>query len=118
METTYLKQHEFAEIATARKKKMLYRRLSVFFIFALFISYLMVSNFFSQSSLINTKIAQKQNYNKQLDSLKSQQASLKDDIAKLNNDDYVAKYARKEYFLSNKGEVIFNIPDGNRVNQP
>jgi len=46
--------------------------------------------------------------------LKNQQNSLKQEISNLNDDDYIAKLARKEYFLSNKDEIIFNIPDGNK----
>ena len=30
---------------------------------------------------------------------------------KLNDDDYIAKLARKEYFFSKKNEIIFNIPE-------
>ena len=31
-------------------------------------------------------------------------------IAKLQDDEYIAKLARKEYFLSEEGEIIFTIP--------
>ena len=36
---------------------------------------------------------------------------LKEEIVKLNDDDYIAKLARKEYFLSDDNEIIFTLPE-------
>jgi len=36
---------------------------------------------------------------------------LEEEIVKLNDDEYISKLARKDYFLSENGEVIFNIPE-------
>ncbi|RKJ59809.1 septum formation initiator, partial [Butyricicoccus sp. 1XD8-22] len=41
---------------------------------------------------------------------KEQQEMLNLQIAKLEDDEYLAKLARKEYFLSEEGEIIFTIP--------
>jgi len=114
IETSYVQQQEYSDHAAAKKKKKLYRRLSVFFVFALFVAYSMVSSILSQASTLDEKVAQKKQYDKQLTALKNQQNSLKQEISNLNDDDYIAKLARKEYFLSNKDEIIFNIPDGNK----
>jgi cell division protein DivIC len=114
IETSYVQQQEYSDHAAAKKKKKLYRRLSVFFVFVLFVAYSMVSSILSQASTLDEKVAQKKQYDKQLTALKNQQNSLKQEISNLNDDDYIAKLARKEYFLSNKDEIIFNIPDGNK----
>jgi cell division protein DivIC len=114
METTYVKQQEYAEIASARKKKLLLRRLSLFFVFACFISYLLISNNISQTAQLKAKMAQKKHLESQLTDLKHQQSILKQNIANLNDDDYIAKLARKEYFFSDKNEIIFNIPDNKK----
>jgi cell division protein DivIC len=114
IETSYVQQQEYSDHAAAKKKKKLYRRLSVFFVFALFVAYSMVSSILSQASTLDEKVAQKKQFDKQLTTLKNQQNSLKQEISNLNDDDYIAKLARKEYFLSNKDEIIFNIPDGNK----
>jgi cell division protein DivIC len=111
IQSTYVKQQEYAEIATSRKRKLLIRRLSLFLAFAVFVSYFMVSSFITQASVIDAKKAQKKQLDKQLTALKKQQDVLKEDIVKLNDDDYIAKLARKEYFFSDKNEIIFNIPD-------
>lgn len=111
IQSTYVQQQEYAGVASARRRKVLIRRLFLFFIFALFTSYFMVSSILSQASMLDQKVAQKKQLENQLSGLKSQQQVLKDDIVKLNDNDYIAKLARKEYFLSDKNEVIFNLPE-------
>jgi cell division protein DivIC len=111
IQTTYVKQQEYAEIASARKKKLLARRLTMFLVFASILTYLMISSNISQTTKLNAKLAQKKELNKQLTELKMQQDLLNENIIKLNDDDYIAKLARKEYFFSEKNEIIFNIPE-------
>jgi cell division protein DivIC len=111
IQTTYVHQQEIAEIASARKRKLLYRRLSMFLVFAAVMSYLMITSFVSQSSTLDKKVAQKKQLETELSQLKKQQEILKEDIIKLNDDEYLAKLARKEYFFSENGEIIFNIPE-------
>ena len=114
IQTTYVKQQEYAEIASARKKKLLVRRLSMFLVAVGILSYLMISSSISQAASLNAKMAQKKQLNHELTELKVQQDILNENIIKLNDDDYIAKLARKEYFFSNKGEIIFNIPEDNK----
>ncbi|CAH2717149.1 Cell division protein DivIC [Neobacillus rhizosphaerae] len=110
IQTSYVEQQEYAEIASARKRKLLIRRLSLFLVFASLLSYLMISSYLSQTTKLDAKIAQKKQIAGELTELKKQQEILKEDIIKLNDDDYIAKLARKEYFFSEKNEIIFNIP--------
>ncbi|MGX6446286.1 FtsB family cell division protein [Neobacillus sp. K501] len=111
IQTTYVKQKEYAEVASARKKKLLFRRLSLFLVFAAVISYFLISGFVSQSSSLEAKVAQKQLLDKELADLEKKEQILNEEIIKLNDDDYLAKLARKEYFFSEQGEIIFNIPE-------
>ncbi len=111
IQTTYVKQQEYAEIASARKKKLLARRLTIFLVLASILSYLMISSSISQTAKLKTKMAQKKELDHQLTELNTQQDILNENIIKLNDDDYIAKLARKEYFFSEKNEIIFNIPD-------
>lgn len=113
IQSTYVHEQEVAGIASARKRKLLYRRLSLFLVFAVVMSYLMITSFISQSSTLDKKVAQKRQLEQELTHLKKQQEILKEDIVKLNDDDYLAKLARKEYFFSENGEIIFNIPEEN-----
>ncbi|MFP5116247.1 FtsB family cell division protein [Bacillaceae bacterium C204] len=113
IQTTFVKQQEYAEIASARKKKLLARRLTMFLALASILSYLLISSNISQTAKLNAKMAQKKQLDHELTKLKDQQDILNENIIKLNDDDYIAKLARKEYFFSDKGEIIFNIPDEN-----
>jgi len=78
----------------------------------------MITSFISQSSTLDKKVAQKRHLEQELTKLKKQQEVLKEDIIKLNDDDYLAKLARKEYFFSENGEIIFNIPEANEDKTP
>ncbi|MED3574085.1 FtsB family cell division protein [Cytobacillus praedii] len=111
IQTSYAKQQEVAEINVSMKRKRLYRRLSVFFIGAAVLFVFMISTLVSQSSVLDEKRAEKKKLDQELALLKKKEVMLEEEIVKLNDDEYISKLARKDYFLSENGEVIFNIPD-------
>jgi cell division protein DivIC len=117
IENQYVQQREIAGIAESRKRKLLFRRLAVFALFASVISYLMISTFISQSASLENKKAEKEMLEQKLASLEKKQEILDEEIVKLNDDEYIAKLARKEYFLSEKNEIIFNLPKDKKDSQ-
>ncbi|MGA9225282.1 MAG: septum formation initiator family protein [Mesobacillus sp.] len=117
IENQYVQQREIAGIAESRKRKLLFRRLAVFALFASVISYLMISTFISQSASLENKKAEKEKLEQKLASLEKKQEILDEEIVKLNDDEYIAKLARKEYFLSEKNEIIFNLPKDKKDSQ-
>lgn len=46
----------------------------------------------------------------ELEEIQEVQQMLQLQIAKLEDDDYITKLARKEYFMSEEGEIVFTIP--------
>ena len=42
---------------------------------------------------------------------RDEEIALKEELSNLNNKDYIEKVARDDYYLSNKGEVIFKLPN-------
>ncbi len=46
----------------------------------------------------------------QISTLKEQEARLKNEIQKLKDPDYVARYAREKYLFSKDGEILIKIP--------
>ena len=62
----------------------------------------------NQASKIEAKIVEAK---KDEAKVKEQQKSLLQQVELLQKDDYVAKLARSEYYLSKSGEIIFNTPD-------
>ncbi|MBS4179721.1 FtsB family cell division protein [Lederbergia citrea] len=111
LETNYMKQQEVAMKRAVKRRKLLLRRLSVFLILTVALSYLVISTLVFRSSILESKQEEKVKLEETLAKLEKKQAMLENEIVKLNDDEYIAKLARSEYFLSDKGEVIFNIPD-------
>ncbi|PLR91897.1 FtsB family cell division protein [Bacillus sp. T33-2] len=114
LETKYVQQQEIAGIAETRKRKRLFRRLAIFFVFASVISVLMVSTFISQISALEQKQSERKKLEQQMAGLEKKEQILKEEIIKLNDDEYIAKLARSEYFLSKKGEIIIKLPEGKK----
>jgi cell division protein DivIC len=110
LQTQYAIQQESAELSSARKRKLLYRRLAAYVVLAGVITFLMISTYISQLSALEEKVSEKKQLQKQLSGLEKQQQILEEEIVKLNDDEYIAKLARKEYFLSEENEIIFNLP--------
>ena len=111
LQTNYALKKEESQISIARRKKGLYRRLTVFFVFAVAVAYLMISTIISQNSALANKTDEKAQLKKELVALKTDEVLLKEEIVKLNDDEYIAKLARKEYFLSDDNEIIFTLPE-------
>lgn len=57
------------------------------------------------------KYQEKNNLDKELTSLKEKEEELKVDANKLQNPDYIARYAREKYLYSKDGEFILQIPE-------
>lgn len=64
----------------------------------------MVPNIF-----LSAKEEKKEQLEKELKSLKTKQADLKEEISKLKDEDYVTELARRDLFMSGDGEIIFNV---------
>ncbi|UII56020.1 septum formation initiator family protein [Cytobacillus spongiae] len=110
MNNSYVQEQQNIKGFRDRKRALLVRRLTVFFIGAGTIIFFMISTLISQASALEEKEAEKKLLDQELTELKAKQVLLKEDIVRLNDDEYIAKLARKDYFLSEKNEIIFNIP--------
>lgn len=60
-------------------------------------------------SKIMQKKTEKQKLIKQLEKLKKSEKTLSDDVEKLKNPEYAARYAREKYLYSRDGEKILKI---------
>ena len=94
----------------ARKAVLLRRRLAIFLVIAV----VSIIGLAQWSSMQNDRLAEKKQkmieVTDQLEEALSKQELLNLQIAKLEDDEYIAKLARKEFFLSEEGEIIFTIP--------
>ena len=60
---------------------------------------------------IYDKYQEKKELEKELTALKEKEEELQVDANKLQNPDYIARYAREKYLYSKDGEYILQIPD-------
>lgn len=89
----------------------LYRRLAVFGILVVLTAIGIGSMMISQAKTLAAIKVEKAEALERLEGVQEEQDMLKHQIIKLNDDEYIAKLARKEYYLSENGEIIFAIPE-------
>ncbi|MCY7912652.1 FtsB family cell division protein [Bacillus haynesii] len=111
IQNEYKEQMERKQQQLKRKRRGLYRRLMVFGAVVLLSAIVIVSSLWSQTSDISAKQEKKADLLKQLEQLEAKKSDLKDEIVKLKDEDYVAELARKDYYLSKDGEIIFKFED-------
>ncbi|MDY7434037.1 cell division protein DivIC [Bacillus sp. V26] len=97
-----------------RRRKGLYRRLTVFGALVLLTAIVLASSVWSQTSSLSAKEEKKEQLEKELKNLKTKQTDLKEEISKLKDEDYVTELARRDLFMSGDGEIIFNVEKKNK----
>lgn len=75
------------------------------------------TSFFSNWSTIVQNKKEASKLNAQYNELLDEEDSLKSEVVKLQDPDYVARYAREKYLYSKSGEIIIRIPDSNNKEQ-
>ncbi len=93
------------------KRKQIKRKIIIVFIIYLIIGGILIQNIGSTSYQIFLKMKEKREFTNKINSLKEKEEELKGTVEKLQNPDYVARYAREKYLFSKDGEIIIRIPD-------
>ncbi|MGE7604810.1 FtsB family cell division protein [Peribacillus sp. NPDC097675] len=112
IDNPYVAQQEKKVQTVQKKKRGLVRRLTLYSVFAAIFLIVAVSTLVTQSMALDEKVQQKEELEEKFAKMEKKETLLKEEIVKLNDEDYIAKIARRDYFLSDKGEVIFNLPKG------
>ena len=95
-------------MAKRRKKKKLGPVLLLCISFAVII--FTTFTIFRYWTMIYSKYQEKGELKKELASLKDKEEELTSDVNKLQDSDYIARYAREKYYYSKDGELILKIP--------
>jgi cell division protein DivIC len=111
LQSQYMMQQERQQQLSKRRKRGLIRRLVMFGLFAIISSAIMLTTIYNQSSAIDEKLDEQKKLEDKLTGLEKEEKLLREEIIKLNDDEYIAKIARRDYFLSDDDEIIFNIKD-------
>ncbi len=93
------------------KKKRIKRNILVLTVIYTFIGVVLIQNIATTSYQIYQKNKERKNFLKEIADLKEKEEELKGTVTKLQNPDYVARYAREKYLYSKDGEIIIRIPD-------
>ncbi|MBC1521617.1 FtsB family cell division protein [Listeria aquatica] len=110
MQNRYIKDKETLNKARNRRRVALARRLAVLLVAVAVVFSALFVLYTKQTMLLQDKKAEKVKVEKKLADAKLEEKQLKGEISKLHDDDYIAKLARSEYYLSKEGEIIFNTP--------
>lgn len=109
IQNDYKEQVERQNQLKKRRRKGLYRRLTVFGALVFLTAIVLASSVWSQTSSLSAKEEKKEQLEKELKSLKTKQTDLKEEISKLKDEDYVTELARRDLFMSGNGEILFNV---------
>jgi cell division protein DivIC len=107
----YVRSVERLEKREKAHKTRLFRRLGAFAVIVVVVMGWLTLTMFDKSQALAAKENKKAEVLQALEEVQDEHDMLKSQILKLNDDEYIAKLARKEYFLSEDNEIIFAIPE-------
>ncbi|EOW3721536.1 septum formation initiator family protein [Listeria monocytogenes] len=113
IENRYIKDTATMKKTRSRRRIALFRRLAFMAIIFVVVGGLLTIMYTKQALTLKEKKAKQVQVDKKMVAMKDEEEALNEQIKKLHNDDYIAKLARSEYYLSKDGEIIFNIPEEN-----
>lgn len=98
-------------MAKKKKVKKKARRMVTFGVASFLLIILISITLFSVFTEILDKYREKHELENELIALKEKEKELENDVKKLEDPEYLARYAREKYFYSKDGELIIRIPE-------
>ena len=97
----------------AKKKKVKKKatRIATFGILSIILIIIISATLFTVFKDIISKYKEKNELKQELVSLQEKKEELETDVKKLEDPEYLARYAREKYFYSKEGELILRIPE-------
>ncbi|OMP66828.1 FtsB family cell division protein [Domibacillus epiphyticus] len=117
LKNAFISTQEKKSMFQLRQKRKLMRRLTAFGVIALIVLGAMMSAVATQSTSLEAKEEKLAEAKQQLAELEKQEKQSEEELERLKDDEYIADLARKDYFLSEEGEIIFNIPESDQKEQ-
>lgn len=93
------------------KRKKVKRNFIIIATIYVIIGFLLMETVVKTSYELYTKSKEKKEFQEELAVLKEKEDELKGQVSKLEDPDYIARYAREKYLYSRDGEIIIRIPD-------
>ena len=98
-------------MAKRKKVKKKAKRIATFGVLSIILVITICLTLFSVILEIIDKYQEKNKLNNELIALQEKQKELETDVKKLEDPEYLARYAREKYFYSKDGELILRIPE-------
>lgn len=93
------------------KKNQIKRNIFITSVIYIVLGSILITNIINTSLQIYNKNKQKKEFAEKIEVLKDKEDELKGTVTKLQDPDYVARYAREKYLYSKDGEIIIRIPE-------
>ena len=106
-----MNQYDAQQERARRRKKQLWRRLVVVSMAFLVVFGVMITYHLKQRAQYSEIEQEYEELNDKMVGLEKQKDSLLEEIDLLNDEEYILDIARTNYFLSKKGELIFQTDD-------
>ncbi|WP_432202625.1 cell division protein DivIC [Staphylococcus warneri] len=97
-----------------KKMRVVRRRIALFGGIMLAIIILLCIMLVFQKHSNEKDAVERKHKEEQFQKQQDEEIALKEKLNNLNDKDYIEKVARDDYYLSNKGEVIFRLPNDNK----
>ncbi|MGG3822627.1 septum formation initiator family protein [Geobacillus thermodenitrificans] len=111
LQSSYVSEQEEKKRKALRRRRVVAVRLAFWASLFMVLASVLIYTLHLQVKAIDAKTAEKQELKDQLAELEQQEKQLKEEMKKLHDDDYIAELARKKYYLSKDGEIIFVLPE-------
>lgn len=111
LSNTYTKESDRDKKIKHLKRQVVRRRMKLFVpLLSVPIVFISITAFaqHQQNLELATELAESK---LQLESAQEEEQELIQQISRLNDDNYIARLARSEFYLSDEGEIIFNFHD-------
>jgi cell division protein DivIC len=111
LDSQYTRNYDAYLERLKKRRRKLYRRLTLFAIVIIALFSGLISYHLDQRTLYKEKQAEYEQLQKNLEELKAEEKNLLEEINLLQDTEYILQIARRDYFLSKEGEIIFKIPE-------
>lgn len=115
IQSEYMNEYNATVARNQRKRKKLMVRLLMFSIVVVVVFGWMTTYHFKQRAVQAEKTEELESLQSKLAYLEKEEEELQEEVALLSDEAYILDIARTNYFLSKKGELIFQVQDGENL---
>lgn len=105
----YIEKHETLLEQQSKSQRGLIRRLSALALFVMIVIGVSAFTLHVNNGVLEEKLEKKMRLDEELAQLSIIERDLKDEIKNLNDLEYISEIARRDYYLTKPGEIIFKV---------